>query len=203
MIVKVCGMRDAENIREVEALGVDWMGFVFHRTSPRFVSKLPNYLPQRAKRAGVFVNETEEQIMKTVQLFRLDMVQLHGQETPDFCSHIRSKGLKVIKAINVQNRFPSEEVSSYEGACDYFLFDTKTPLPGGSGQKFDWSALSAYRGKTPFLLSGGISPDDAEILKTFSHEQCIGIDLNSRFETSPAYKDIRLLQSFIDKIKRK
>ncbi|OPZ14447.1 MAG: N-(5'-phosphoribosyl)anthranilate isomerase [Bacteroidetes bacterium ADurb.BinA261] len=203
MIVKVCGMRDAENIREVEALGVDWMGFVFHRTSPRFVGELPDYLPQRAKRVGVFVDEREEQIMETVQLFRLDMVQLHGHETPDFCSRIRSKGLKVIKAINVQNRFPSEEVSFYEGTCDYFLFDTKTPLPGGSGQKFDWSSLSAYRGTTPFLLSGGISPDDADRVEAFVHERCIGIDLNSRFETSPAYKDIHLLQSFIDKIKRK
>lgn len=203
MIVKVCGMRDAENIREVEALGVDWMGFVFHRTSPRFVSELPDYLPQRAKRIGVFVNETEERIMETVELFRLDMVQLHGQETPDFCNRIRSKGLKVIKAINVQNGFPSEEVFSYEGACDYFLFDTKTSLPGGSGMKFDWSALSAYRGTTPFLLSGGISPDDADRVEVFVHGHCIGIDLNSRFETSPAYKDIRLLQSFIDKIKIK
>ena len=203
MIVKVCGMRDAENIREVEALGVDWTGFVFHRTSPRFVGELPDYLPQRAKRVGVFVDETEEQIMETVQLFRLDMVQLHGHETPDFCTRIRSKGLKVIKAINVQNRFPSEEVSFYEGACDYFLFDTKTPLPGGSGQKFDWSSLSAYRGTTPFLLSGGISPDDADRVEAFVHERCIGIDLNSRFETSPANKDIHLLQSFIDKIKRK
>jgi phosphoribosylanthranilate isomerase len=196
-------MRDAENIREVEALGVDWMGFVFHRTSPRFVGELPDYLPQRAKRVGVFVDEREEQIMETVQLFRLDMVQLHGRETSDFCSRIRSKGLKVIKAINVQNRFPSEEVSFYEGTCDYFLFDTKTPLPGGSGQKFDWSSLSAYRGTTPFLLSGGISPDDADRVEAFVHERCIGIDLNSRFETSPAYKDIHLLQSFIDKIKRK
>jgi phosphoribosylanthranilate isomerase len=203
MIVKVCGMRDAENIREVEALGVDWMGFVFHRTSPRFVGELPDYLPQRAKRVGVFVDETEEQIMETVQLFRLDMVQLHGHETPDFCNRIRSKGLKVIKAINVQNTFSTEEVSFYERACDYFLFDTKTPLPGGSGQKFDWSSLSAYRGTTPFLLSGGISPDDADRVEAFVHERCIGIDLNSRFETSPAYKDIRLLQSFIDKIKRK
>ncbi|MBP9032226.1 MAG: phosphoribosylanthranilate isomerase [Dysgonomonadaceae bacterium] len=203
MIVKVCGMRDAENIRKVEALGVDWMGFVFHRTSPRFVGELPDYLPQRAKRVGVFVDETEEQIMETVQLFRLDMVQLHGHETPDFCSRIRSKGLKVIKAINVQNTFSTEEVSFYERACDYFLFDTKTPLPGGSGQKFDWSSLSAYRGTTPFLLSGGISPDDADRVEAFVHERCIGIDLNSRFETSPANKDIHLLQSFIDKIKRK
>ena len=203
MIVKVCGMRDAENIRKVEALGVDWMGFVFHRTSPRFVGELPDYLPQRAKRVGVFVDETEEQIMETVQLFRLDMVQLHGHETPDFCSRIRSKGLKVIKAINVQNTFSTEEVSFYERACDYFLFDTKTPLPGGSGQKFDWSSLSAYRGTTPFRLSGGISPDDADRVEAFVHERCIGIDLNSRFETSPANKDIHLLQSFIDKIKRK
>jgi phosphoribosylanthranilate isomerase len=111
MIVKVCGMRDAENIREVEALGVDWMGFVFHRNSPRFDGELPDYLPQRAKRVGVFVDETEEQIMETVQLFRLDMVQLHGHEAPDFCSRIRSKGLKVIKAINVQNHISIGKVS--------------------------------------------------------------------------------------------
>ena len=201
-------MRDADNIREIENSGADWMGFIFHPQSPRFVSEIPDYLPEKAKRVGVFVNQLMESIIKTATAFRLDMVQLHGSESPKFCKELRAIDqanrnslLPIIKAFSIGNEFPSETVKSYEGACDYFLFDTKTPMHGGSGRKFNWNVLSDYRGETPFLLSGGISSDDAENILAFSHPKCIGIDINSRFEISPALKDVELIKQFIKQIK--
>lgn len=201
MIIKVCGMRDAENIREIEQAGVDWMGFIFHPKSPRYVSEVPDYLPQKTKRIGVFVNETKERILEITARFALDFVQLHGNESPDFCNEIGDNGLKIIKAFSIENEFPSEKVNAYHGTCDYFLFDTKTPSYGGSGKKFNWDVLSDYHGETPFLLSGGISPDDIDIVKSFSHPKCIGIDINSKLEIEPAFKDVELVKQFIDKIK--
>ncbi len=201
MIIKVCGMRDAENIRDIEKLGVDWMGFIFYPKSPRFVSEIPAYLPTRAKRVGVFVNESIKNILKTVKLFQLDFVQLHGDESPEFCDEIGDNGLKIIKAFSIENEFPSEKVNTYHGKCDYILFDTRTNLHGGSGKKFNWDILSDYRGETPFLLSGGISPDDIHAVKSFSHPKCIGIDINSKFEIGPALKDAELVKQFIDKIR--
>ena len=109
-------------------------------------------------------------------------------------------GLKVIKAFSIGNEFPSEEVNRYEGVCNYFLFDTKTPQHGGSGRKFNWEILSQYKGNTPFLLSGGISPEDAESIRQFNHPKFIGIDINSKFETNPALKDAELVKIFINKL---
>lgn len=201
MIVKVCGMRESENIREVEQADVDWMGFIFYPKSPRYVDKLPDYLPKSLKRIGVFVNESIENILETVKLFQLDFVQLHGDESPEICDEMGDNGLKIIKAFSIENKFPTEKVSAYYGKCDYFLFDTKTSKYGGSGKKFNWDILSEYHGETPFLLSGGISPDDIDTVKSFSHPKCIGIDINSKFEIGPALKDAELAKQFIDKIR--
>ena len=201
MIVKVCGMRDAQNIREIEKLGIDWMGFVFYSKSPRAVNRMPDYLPKKVKRVGVFVDELIEIILETEMLFRLDMVQLHGNESPEFCRQLKSTGTKIIKAFSIEDDFPVEKVKEYEDVCDYFLFDTKTHLHGGSGKKFNWQALSDYRGETPFLLSGGISISDAEEILAFSHPQFIGIDINSKFEISSALKDVELIKQFIKQIK--
>ena len=201
MIIKVCGMRDAENICDIENLGVDWMGFIFYPKSSRYVSEIPAYLPTKAKRVGVFVNEPIESILETVKLFQLDYVQLHGNESPEFCDEMGENGLKIIKAFSIENEFPSEKVNAYHGKCDYFLFDTKTSKYGGSGKKFNWDILSEYHGETPFLLSGGISPDDIDAVKSFSHPKCIGIDINSKFEIDPAFKDVELVKQFTDKIK--
>ncbi len=196
-IVKVCGMRDASNIREVEKIGIDWMGFIFHLKSSRAVKRVPAYLPAKVKRVGVFVNESIENILETTSLFQLDFVQLHGDESPDFCDEMGKNGLKVIKAFSIANKFPKQKVVAYHGKCDYFLFDTKTSLYGGSGKKFDWEVLSDYHGETPFLLSGGISEDDAEEILAFSHPQFVGIDINSKFEISPALKDVQKISEFI------
>ena len=199
MIIKVCGMRDTENIREVEALGIDLMGFVFWPKSSRYVSERPVYLPQKTKHVGVFVNEDIEQVKHIAEEFALDFIQLHGSESPEYAQQLRD--WKVIKAFNIATKEDLEATKSYEGVVDYFLFDTKGKSVGGNGEKFDWSILDNYVGETPFLLSGGIGPDDTERVKAFHHPKCTGIDLNSRFEISPAFKDINKLREFIKEIR--
>jgi len=204
-------MREAENIREVESLGIDLMGFIFWPKSSRYVSERPAYLPTKCKRVGVFVDEETETIRQIADDCALDYIQLHGHESPEQISRLLSltPHLSIIKAFNIATAEDFEATKPYEGIVDYFLFDAKAQLPGGSGQQFDWSVLKDYDGNTSFLLSGGIGPNDAERLKVFlaSHlspltsHKCIGIDLNSRFEIAPGLKDVNKLKTFIEKVK--
>ncbi len=196
-LIKVCGMRDAENIRKAEALGINLMGFIFWPKSSRFVSKRPEYLPSKVKRVGVFVDENIETVKRLADEYELDYIQLHGHESPEYVANMNRP---VIKAISVNSHKDITTYKAYENIVDYFLFDTKCQSVGGSGLQFDWSVLDAYDGKKPFLLSGGIGPEDAEKVKNFSHPQCIGIDLNSRFETAPALKDINKLKQFLEQL---
>ena len=202
MMIKVCGMRDERNIRAVEHLDIDWMGFIFYPLSSRYVGEQLSYLPEKVTRVGVFVNEQPEIVRKRAEQSRLQILQLHGKESPAYCRELKKQGYRVIKAFGIETDqpFPTENVQRYEGSCDYFLFDTKTPIHGGSGQKFNWELLNDYRGTIPFLISGGLSPGDAEVIKAFSHPQLMGVDLNSGFETSPAVKDTTLLQTFIEQL---
>lgn len=233
MKIKVCGMRDAQNIRDVAALDIDLMGFIFYPKSPRFVSLIssqagiipdysperlnmavnadgkPGYIfPKRIKRVGVFVDEMPQTIITYVYNYSLDYIQLHGKETPTLIDNLRRTlvpdlvpDIKVIKAFGINSADDLQQCEAYEDHADLFLFDTRTPLKGGSGRQFDWSVLEAYHGRTPFLLSGGIGPEDADRVKAFHHPQCVGIDVNSRFETAPAMKDVELLSKFIKQIK--
>ena len=212
--IKVCGMRDADNIREVERLrvgdgtsgmelGIDLMGFIFWPQSSRYVSECPAYLPTKCKRVGVFVDEDTEMIRKIADDYALDYVQLHGHESPAYINRLRSlcgDNIAVIKAFNIATADDFAQTEAYEGIVDYFLFDTKGKSVGGNGEKFDWSVLADYTGNTPFLLSGGIGPDDAVRVKLFHHPQCIGIDLNSRFETAPGIKDVKALRCFLTQL---
>lgn len=198
MIIKVCGMRDASNIQELEKLSINWMGMIFWPQSSRFVPEVPAYLPRRVKRVGVFVDASMEEIRQHVTDYQLDIIQLHGQESPAFAEAL--KPLPVIKAFNFADPEDLNQTKAYEGIVDYFLFDTKGKVVGGNGEKFDWAVLSSYQGETPFLLSGGIGPDDAEAVNSFHHPRCIGIDLNSRFEQAPAFKDITKLRKFIKQL---
>ena len=200
MIVKVCGMRDSENIRAIEQTKADLMGFIFHPKSPRFVASLPEYMPKKQKRVGVFVNASLEQILAKAQKFSLEYIQLHGDEPPAFCSELKNRGLKVIRALRIANADDIIRAESYNMA-DLMIFDTKTELYGGSGKKFNWQLLENYKGCVPFLLSGGIRSDTFEEIKAFFHPQFAGIDLNSGFEISPALKDVGELNNFIEKIK--
>jgi phosphoribosylanthranilate isomerase len=191
-------MREAENIREIEALGIDLMGFIFWPKSNRYVSERPAYLPMKCKRVGVFVDASLEEIRQHADNYQLDLIQLHGHESPAFAEAL--KPLSLIKAFNIANAEDLRQTEAYEGIVDYFLFDTKGKMVGGNGEKFDWSVLDSYHGETPFLLSGGIGPDDVEAVNGFLHPKCIGIDLNSRFELEPALKDIPKLRQFIKQL---
>ena len=205
MIVKVCGMRDADNIRELdEARIADWMGFIFFEKSKRHVSEVPAYLPKNSKRVGVFVNYSIDEIAEKVKDFGFNLIQLHGDESPEYCKALRTtlgNDLQIIKMIQVASDDDIRKAKRYEGTVDYFLFETKCSGYGGSGQKFDWNALLRYNGTTPFVLTGGIAPGDEERVLSFKHLAFAGIDLNSKFEISPAYKDIDLLKNFIKQLR--
>lgn len=200
-------MRDAQNIREVEALGVDWMGFIFWSPSKRCCSEKPTYLPENCKRVGVFVNaEIEEIVDKTIE-YRLDLVQLHGKEDRQYVMSLR-KALGsadqtplIIKAMALKAKEDLAKCDQYVGFVDYFLFDTPSPGYGGTGKSFDWSLLDGYSSFTPFILSGGIGPDSAADVNAFSNPFCVGIDLNSKFEIEPGLKNVELLKEFIPQIK--
>ena len=205
MIIKVCGMREPDNIRAVEQLGINWMGLIFWPHSSRFVATPPAYLPQRVKRVGVFVDADIASITEILNVYRLDVLQLHGHEDPTFIRDLRAALHQtvplIVKALPVATREDIDATKPYEGLVDYFLFDTKGPAVGGNGTQYDWNILHAYQGMTPFLLSGGIGPEDALRVRSFQHPQLAGIDLNSRFETAPALKDVALLKSFIAELK--
>jgi len=196
MIVKVCGMREADNIRAVEALGIDWMGFIFWPPSKRYVSQPPDYLPEKVRRVGVFVDAEIGTIRQHIVDYHLDIVQLHGHESPDDIRLLKDK-VRIVKAISIVTAGDLSVTADYDDLVDYYLFDTKAALPGGNGTQFDWNILQAYTGRVPFLLSGGIGPDDAQRLKSFHHPLLAGIDLNSRFETTPGFKDINKLKKFL------
>lgn len=197
-IVKVCGMRSAENIRAVENLGADFIGMIFYPKSPRYVSHVPEYLPHKSHLVGVFVNADIDEIDAKRTIYHFDYIQLHGCESIETCRILKSKGYRIIKAFSVKDNSDLDRTKDFNGLCDYFLFDTKTENYGGSGQTFDWELLKNYNGPTPFLLSGGIGMEQLDALKTFRHPQCAGYDLNSRFEKKPGEKDIKLLKNFLE-----
>ncbi len=201
MIIKVCGMRDEANILDVSALDIDWMGFIFYPKSPRYISDdKDNIRNCRVKKVGVFVNAAQEQIMEIADGYKLDYIQLHGNESPDFCHTLQKRGFNLIKAFSIANKDDIKQTETYNGRVDYFLFDTKCDSYGGSGKSFDWKVLEAYNGDTPFLLSGGINMNSVEHILDFKHPLFRGIDLNSGFETQPGLKDVMKLNSFINRI---
>ena len=213
-------MRDAQNIREVSQLGVDMIGMIFYPKSPRNVEMqsshagiIPDYVKEdinikSAKspaRVGVFVDDMVQNIVTRVVNYHLDYVQLHGNEPREMCENLRltldpdiRPGIKIIKTISVSDASDIQKYKEYVGAVDLFLFDTKCKTVGGSGRQFDWQVLEQYDGEVPFLLSGGIGPEDASRLHAFHHPKCIGIDLNSRFEIEPGVKDVEKLKGFLN-----
>ena len=197
-------MREADNIRDVEALGIDWMGFIFFERSSRHVGARPAYLPERCKRVGVFVNSSEDFILDRAKDFALDVVQLHGDESAAFCQQLRMTlpaPAKLVKMVSVGDAGDFRSTTAYAPYVDYFLFESPCIGYGGSGRKFDWTLLEAYKGDVPFILTGGIGPDDAAEILSLSHPRFAGIDLNSRFEDAPALKNPGKLKSFIGAIR--
>ena len=199
-------MREPKNIEQVAQLGVDMMGFIFYPKSPRYVSYVlaRSDADRKVCRVGVFVNDSIPEILDKIHSFSLNAVQMHGNESRELCEQLREANgdIKIIKAISVSNAGDIQKYKEYVGAVDYFLFDTKCKTVGGSGQQFDWQILDEYDGDVPFLLSGGIGLEDAFRIRTFHHSQCVGIDLNSRFEIEPGVKDVEKLNKFLNEIKK-
>lgn len=201
LLLKVCGLREADNILRVAALNPDFMGFIFYPPSPRNIplTQSPESLeiPSHIRKTGVFVNAPNKEILETAKRYSLNALQLHGQESPGQCRELRQEGYVLIKALPVKEAEDFLVAKAYEGACDFLLFDTKSPEHGGSGRQFDWEILKHYRELTPFFLSGGIGPEDAQILGKLKHPGLAGLDINSRFETAAGVKNIQQLKNFI------
>jgi len=201
--IKICGMRDSDNIKEVLKLSPDYLGFIFYPKSPRYVSEYPAIdFPSSVKKVGVFVNASEREIREKIISFGLDVLQLHGDESPELCHILKQSGAEIIKVFRVDENFDFELPRKYEDFVDYFLFDTATKEYGGSGKKFDWRLLKDYNNFRPIFLSGGIGPDDAASIFEIEGLNIKAIDINSCFEIEPALKDIEKLKNFILAIRK-
>ncbi|MES2265869.1 MAG: phosphoribosylanthranilate isomerase [Bacteroidota bacterium] len=206
MKIKVCGLKYPDNIKAVEALKPDYMGFICYDRSPRYIGGMDDdelvNIPTDIIKVGVFVDEDADSISKMIYKYKFDAIQLHGSESPQFCDMYRHE-VQVFKAFGVDENFDFNRLQAYQNKVDYFLFDTKTPVHGGSGQVFDWSILNKYKLDVPFFLSGGLSLENLDKIKNISHPAFYGIDLNSKFEIEPALKDIDKLKEAFNKVKQK
>lgn len=199
--LKVCGMRDPENIRAVAALRPDYMGFIFYPGTPRYVGEafaIPDDFPDTTRRVGVFVNATTEEVLRQSRLHRLDLVQLHGDETPAQAGALKDAGLGVIKVFSVGSEMDFGATADYVSVVDYFLFDTKGKYYGGNARAFDWTLLSRYDQSVPFFLSGGITPENIVGIRDLETLNIAAVDVNSGVETQPALKDINKIKTLTE-----
>jgi len=200
--LKVCGMKNSDNIAELIEVQPDYIGLIFHEKSPRNVDyNFPVKLPDDINKVGVFVNETEGFILDRVERFDIKYVQLHGKESAHFCGRVKKLNRKIIKAFNIHEAFDFNQLKEYEPYCDYFLFDAFGKKAGGNGITFNWSLLKKYTGEIPFLLSGGINIGMEQKLKTINHPMLVGIDINSKFELEPGIKNIKKIKQFSDELR--
>lgn len=223
MIIKICGMRDADNIREVAALGIDWMGFDFRPDSPRYVQQIssragiiPDYsslkdnqVAESVKRVGVFADDMPQNIVTRVYNYQLDIVQLQGDERAVMIDNLRHtlepdirSGVKVMKVIRVHDAADLQQCQEFESVVDYFLFDLSATDSDGSTTQTNWNLLENYKGKVPFLLGGALGAADVARILAFRHPQFVGVNLNSCFESAPAVKDVALLQTTINQLRK-
>lgn len=200
--IKVCGMRELENIIQLQELNPDYLGFIFHPKSPRYVETIDKSLLsllQPIKKTAVFVDATLNEVTAILEKYHFEAIQLHGNESPDYCNEIKKEGLEVIKAFGIHEDFDWKLLEPYLDVVDYFLFDTYTESHGGSGKTFNWEVLKNYPFEKPYFLSGGIGPDNIESALTIQDERLYGLDLNSKFEDSPGLKNIELLKTVLRK----
>jgi len=228
MKLKVCGMKYQDNMLQVAALQPDYLGFIFYEKSARNFTEtnIPN-LPDTIKKTAVFVDESLDTVIEKINHYQFQAVQLHGDESPEFCDALkrhfehheksndvipqslnsfRNDKLEIIKAFSVHHDFNFDILKPYETVTDYFLFDTKGKLPGGNGYTFDWSLLNQYSSTKPYFLSGGIGIENIKDILSFLRKQeskyCYALDINSKFEIEPGLKNIELLKYFIEKFKK-
>ena len=191
-------MREPDNITALSALHPDYMGFIFWAPSSRYVNETTPKLDKSIKKTGVFVDASVDYIQSSISTHQLQAVQLHGEETPNYCQFVQGFGVEVIKAFSVKSTFDFSLLEAYENSCDFFLFDTKGALPGGNGYTFDWSILRKYPSQKPFFLSGGIGLENTQEIKELLNTDLPlhAIDVNSKFEVAPGLKKIEELKQF-------
>lgn len=206
---KVCGINNSENLKSLITLPVDMVGFIFYDKSKRNctlsseeVISAFNQPHITAKKVGVFVDAPIEFVLKIHEEFALDYVQLHGQESIFYCQELKEHKVNLIKAFQVDDSFCYSNTTAYSFFCDYFLFDAKGENPGGNGIQFNWDNLIKYKSKTPFLLSGGIGPNDVDLIRSLDLPRLKSVDINSAFEIEPGHKNLDIVADFIYKIKR-
>ncbi len=206
MKIKVCGLRDAENLRQIADLNPDFVGFIFYDQSPRFVGEdldeeAVKALPRSILKVGVFVNASPDYILRSVKKYNFQYVQLHGNETPDYCRSLRNRGINIIKAFRVDSSFNFSMLNNFKAQCDFFLFDAKGDQPGGNGVTFDWTILERYDNEKPFFISGGIGLDNLDQLSQLKGMKLYGVDVNSQVETAPGLKDVLKIKELIDRVR--
>ena len=216
MKLKVCGMKYPDNISEVATLQPDYLGFIFYEKSSRYFDGVIPELPAYIKKTGVFVDASMDDILSKLEQHQLQAIQLHGNESPEFCkklhlcliervtsSAVEKRDLKLIKVFSMDDEFNFNQLQPYESVCDYYLFDTKGKLPGGNGYTFNWNILKNYPNSKPYFLSGGIGLNEIDTLNEFLRSKashyCYAIDVNSQFELEAGLKDIEKLKEFIIK----
>lgn len=212
MPLKICGLRHTDNIESLLHLQPDYIGFIFYEKSKRhaegtldnrFTKSLRFSKSKPPIKTGVFVNEDLNRIKSIIDKYGLNAVQLHGDESVDFCRELQDIfQLQIIKVFSINDEFDFSETKKYEPVCDYFLFDTKGKERGGNGVAFNWDILKKYTGEKSFILSGGIGPDDATEIKKIDHPKLFGIDINSRFEIEPGLKNVEAVEKFVNELRK-
>ncbi len=204
--LKVCGMKYLDNIQSVLEAGVDYMGFIFYEKSKRYMGDTLKPLvladfPKQTKKVGVFVNASKDEVLQEADKYGLQLIQLHGDESSEYCASLSDEGLDLIKAFHIDGSFDFKLTNSYKAYCRYFLFDTKSPEYGGTGKLFDWSLLKQYDNSLPLFLSGGIDENNIEGLKQLVGLNIHAVDINSRFETEPGRKDTERINILKERLK--
>jgi len=199
-------MKYPDNITQVVALQPDYLGFIFYDKSMRSFDGVIPELSENIKKVGVFVDAAINEIIEKVNFYNLQVVQLHGNESPTFCKVLGAEltsvahQIEIIKVFSIKDEFNFEILKPYEAVCHYYLFDTKGKLPGGNGYTFNWKVLENYSSTKPYFLSGGIGLNELDKVKSFFQNDesnyCHAIDVNSRFEIEAGLKDIELIKEF-------
>ncbi|MEC4112953.1 phosphoribosylanthranilate isomerase [Myroides pelagicus] len=204
--VKICGMKDPENIKQLCKLPIDYIGLIFYPKSKRYIGHIEetilDSIPTSVKKVGVFVNEKTEEVLHKKKNYKLDYIQLHGNETVNDCALYKTNGINVIKAFSIGKNEDLEQTLAYSPYCDAFIFDTPTPTFGGSGKVFNWNLLNEYQGNTPYLLSGGLGIHNIQEAMNIQDNRLIGYDINSQIEQEHYLKNITLATQLVQKIKK-
>ncbi len=201
MNIKVCGITQFKQLQQLDALNIDFAGMIFYEKSPRYV--VGKLQPEETintdfdvKKTGVFVNPSLIDALDAIDNYGLDVVQLHGNESPELCDDLSTE-VEVIKAFSLKGDENIDElIAEYDAVCDYYLFDCAGDAAGGNGKKFDWKIIAKAKIEKPFFISGGIDLDDIDAIRNFKHPDFFGVDINSRFEKEPGIKDMGKVLQF-------